>query len=206
MTGTELQAPTASADSKPRGRLRTSIVVVAALVGGGIGGTGGFALAAGPWQGGWHHGDRLERMQRMVHRALDSVGATTVQEDKAHDIIAANFADTKDVGEERQAMRKQMLELLRAPTIDRTAIEKLRGEQVAAFDAHSKKTVGAILDVADQLTPDQRAKLADRFEMMAQHRRGMEGPWGGPHGRERHGPNDDGPDRNGGPDGGPDKG
>ena len=127
-------------------------------------GAGGLAMAAGmPGPGAWGHGPRLEMVQRIVHGALDSVGATTVQEGKVHDIVSAAFSDIERNALQRDAMRKQVTDLLRAPTIDRAAAETLRAEQIARMDAGSKKIVGAVLDAADQLTPEQRTKLADRF-------------------------------------------
>ncbi len=150
-------------------------VLVIALAGGAIG-AGGLAIAATtPGNSGWRHGPRLGRIQHVVREALDSVGATTAQEDKVHDIIAAAFSDMQQDRAQHVAMRKQVLDLLRAPTIDRDAVEKLRSEQVARFDARSKKMVGALLDAADQLTPEQRGKLADRLAWRMEHRDGREG-------------------------------
>ena len=134
--------------------------------------------------------------QRAVSRALDSVGASAAQEAKIHDIVAARFAELAPNPEERAAMRKQALDLLAAPAIDRSAVEKMRLDAVARFDANSKTVVAGLLDIADQLTPEQRAKLAENIEAMAQH-----GPMGGPWGHWGH-PMMGGPqDR---PDGGPD--
>lgn len=164
-----------------RRRLRFGVVVIAALVGGGIGGTGGFALAAGDWHG-WHDAHRLEHVQAMLAHALDGVGATTAQEAKVHDIVAS--AATAMMGDKAShaAMRQQMIALLRAPTIDRDAVEKLRTQQVAAFDARSKTFTSAILDAAAELNPAQRSQLADRAEhMMAHH-----GGHGGEHGDRGH--------------------
>ena len=182
-------------------------VLMSATLGAGIAlGAGGLAVAAGaPGAIGWHHGFRLERIQHVVSRALDAVGATTAQEAKVHDIIAINFADMGGRPEDREALRKQALDLLRAPVVDRPAVEKLRAQQVAKFDERSKQMVGAVLDAADQLTPDQRAKLADLVGDMAQ--RGPMGRWGGPGGgRGMERPDRGGGDRPGrGPDDGSDK-
>jgi protein CpxP len=185
-----------------RGRLsgwKRTFVIVGTLTGGIAIGAGGLALAAAPGHFGWPHGPRLERIQRFVAGALDSVGATAAQEAKVHDIIAASFADIAPDPKERDAVHKQVLDLLRAPTVDRAAAEKLRVDEVARFDAKSKKIVSAVLDAADQLTPEQRGKLADHLEELAKR-----GPWGGAHdGRmdgERHHPMDD----SHGPDQGPD--
>jgi Spy/CpxP family protein refolding chaperone len=156
-------------------------------------------------------GSRLEHIQHVVARALDGVGATAEQEGKIHDIIAKTMSDLPPIPAERQAMREKLMEILRAPNIDRAAVERLRADQVAAFDERSKKIVGAVLDSADQLTANQRGKLADGLEsMMDQHQR-MDDRWGDPsrgrmdggHGQGpvdgRHGPDEDGP--NTGPDG-----
>ena len=168
----------------------------AALVFGFMLGVAGFALAAGGFdQTGWGHGPRLALAQRAVSHALDSVGASAEQEAKGHDIIAAKFADIAPDPKERAAMRKQALDLLAAPTIDRAAVEKLRTDVIARFDAKSKAFVGVLLDIADQLTPAQRAELSARIEDMAQ-RGPMMGGWGGPHRGQM---------MDGGPDNGPDK-
>ena len=160
-------------------------------------GAGGLAVAAGMDHFGWKHGVHLAFVQGAVARALDSVGASAAQEAKVHDIIAAKFDAIAPDPTKHEAMRKQALDLLAAPTIDRDAVEKLRAEAVASFDAKSRLVVGGVLEIADQLTPTQRTALAARIGEMAQH--GPMGPWGG----WRHPPMDDG--SNGSPDSAPDK-
>jgi protein CpxP len=137
---------------------------------------------------------RLAFAQRVLSRALDSVGANSTQEAKIHDIVAARFAELGPDPNERAAMRKQALDLLAAPTIDRAAVEKMRLEAVAKFDAKSKVVVAGLLDIAAELTPEQRTKLAAQIEGIAQH-----GPMGGPWGHWGHGPMMGG--QQGGPDG-----
>lgn len=152
-------------------------------------GVGGFAAAAGMDAGAWRQGARLAFVQGAVAHALDSVGASADQEAKIHDIIAAKFADIAPKPDDHEALRKRALELLAAPTIDRAAVERLRADAVALFDAKSKAVVGGVLEVADQLTPPQRAQLAQEIADMA--RRGpMMGGFGGP----RFHPMDRGPD------------
>ena len=131
---------------------------------------------------GWRAGLRLAFVQRAAALLLDSVGATAAQESKAHDIIAATFTDLASDPKEAEALRKQALDLLGAPSIDRAAVEKLRADVVARFDAKSKKVVSAALDIADDLTPTQRAQLVERIGEMAQH-----GPMGGAMGLWRDG-------------------
>ena len=140
-------------------------------------GAGGLAVGEGMDNLGWRPGVRLAIVQEMVSRALDSIGASAAQEAKVHDIIAAKFPEIAPDPKQHEAMRKQALDILSAPTIDRGAVEKLRTDAVANFDAKSKLVVAGVLDIADQLTPAQRATLAARLGEMAEH--GPMGPWGG---------------------------
>ena len=136
----------------------------------------------------------------MVEHALDGVGASSEQEAKVHDIVAQKFAELGPDPEARAAMRKQALDLLGQPTIDRAAVEKMRLDAVAKFDAKSKTFVAGLLDIADQLTPEQRAKLTAHIEAMADRGRdgggwgrwGHGGGWGSWGHRDRDGGDRDG--------------
>ena len=197
----QLPAPTLRRTNPTR--WRQAALFAGALLGGTLAGAGGLSYAAimnGSVN--WHHGRRLEMIQRHVHAALDGVGASTVQENKVHDIIASGFSSLGDDREAHQAMRKQVIDLLRAPTIDRAAVEKLRADQVARFDARSKAMMGMVLDSADQLSPVQRTELADKAEAMMARGPGGWHRWGGDrdggpndggmHDRGGHGPDDEG--------------
>ncbi len=209
---------TGSTRRAPRLSLLRRGVAAAALVAGGIViGAGGLAVAGGEMGGGmmgsemgWHHhhhhGFMAGMLQRRVRGALDNVGATTAQEDKVHDVIAnATTELDKDKGE-RGAMRRQILDLMKAPTLDRDAFEKLRAQKVSEMDAKSKVVSNALFDAASQLSPEQRAKLVGDFEARMDH-----GGWGhhrdGEHDRDRgmergmdRSPGDHGPDGHDGPD------
>jgi Spy/CpxP family protein refolding chaperone len=169
------------------------LALVGLLIGGVALGAGGYAATVSADGMGWREGMHLAFAQGAVSRALDSIGASAAQEAKIHDIIAARFAELGQNPEEHAAMREQALELLAAPTIDRAAVEKMRLDAVAKFDAKSKTVVAGLLDIAGELTPEQRTKLASQIEGMAQHR-----PMGGLWGHWGHGP------MMGGPQGGPD--
>jgi periplasmic protein CpxP/Spy len=183
--------PSSQPTAKSRLRLRRRPLIVASVLTGIVASGAGIAVAAGPEALGWRPGPRIDRIQQVALHVLDSVGATSAQEAKIHDIIATTFADVAPDPKDREAMRKQVLDLLRAPTVDRAAVEKLRADRVAKIDATSKKLVGAVLDIAAELTPEQRAKLADRADAMAQHGP-MDGhmgaAWGGSHGGPMGGP------------------
>jgi protein CpxP len=183
-----LPPPGAGGRGRNSGRPR-DLWIGGALVFGLALGAGSLALAAGELDhAGWGGGMRLAFAQGAATRALDSIGATSQQEAKIHDIIATKFADMAPDPVKRDAFRKQASELLGAPTIDRAAVEKLRMDVVAAVDAKSKEVVEGILEIADQLNPDQRKQLLARLETMH--------PGGPMHGG--HGPMggyDDGPDK-----------
>jgi periplasmic protein CpxP/Spy len=180
---------------------RRNLAFAGILIAGVALGAGSFAMAAaGADNLGWKQGMRLALLQGAVSHALDSVGANAAQEAKVHDIIAIKFAEIAPNPAEHEAMRKQALELLAAPTIDRAAVEKMRADAIANLDAKSKTLVGGLLEIADQLTPQQRTALTAEIGEMAQHG-SMMGPWGG--WRQGHSVSEDG--SKGAPDSGPDK-
>jgi hypothetical protein len=71
-------------------------------------------------------GMRLAFAQHALAFLLDSVGATAAQEAKAHDIVAANLADIAPDPKEREAFRKQALDLLGAPSWSRVSMRNPR--------------------------------------------------------------------------------
>ena len=189
----EPQPKRARTGASPWLRTATLIGVLAAGVALGAGGLAAVAAGAGMDPAAWRQGARLTFVQHAVTRALDSVGASSAQEAKVHDIIAAKFAEIAPNPDDHEKLRKQALDLLAAPTIDRSAVEQLRADAFAMFDAKSKALVGGLLDVADQLTPAQRAQLAAEVAAMPPHGP-MMGGWGGPHDHPFGGPADGAPD------------
>jgi periplasmic protein CpxP/Spy len=102
--------------------------------------------------------DRIERMTKHMAIELD---ATADQQVKVANIAKAAVADLRPLREKAQAARAQALTLLTAPTIDRSAIERLRAEQVGLAEAASKRIAQALADAAEVLSPEQRRKVAD---------------------------------------------
>ena len=177
------QPPLLEAKRDPGGRgpwrWAAPALFAGALVCGFALGVGTYAATASTQADGWRQGARLAFVQHMIGRALDSVGASAEQENKVHDIVVAKFAEIAPNPDARTALRKHALELLAAPTIDRAEVEKVRAQAVADFDAKSRTVVGGLLEIADQLTPDQRARLSAQIEAMPAHGPMMMGPWGG---------------------------
>jgi Spy/CpxP family protein refolding chaperone len=102
--------------------------------------------------------DRIDRMTKHMAIELD---ATQDQQVKLASIAKAAVADLRPLREKAQAARTQAVTLLTAPTIDRTAIERLRAEQVGLAETASKRIAQALADAADVLGPEQRRKVAD---------------------------------------------
>ena len=102
--------------------------------------------------------DRIDRMTKHMAIELD---ATADQQAKIAGIAKSAVADLRAMREKAQAARTQAITLLTAPTIDRTAIERLRAEQIALADTASKRIAQALADASEVLNPEQRKKVSD---------------------------------------------
>ena len=87
------------------------------------------------------------------------IGANAEQQEKLATIAKGVVKDMLPMRDKRLAARTQGRELLTGKTVDRAALEKLRAEQIATQDAVSKRTIQALTDAAEVLTPEQRAKI-----------------------------------------------
>jgi protein CpxP len=102
--------------------------------------------------------DRIDRMSKHIAIELD---ARTDQQVKIANIAKAAVAELRPLHEKAHAARAQAVTLLTAPTIDRSAIERLRADQIGLAETASKRIAQALADAADVLSPEQRRKVAD---------------------------------------------
>ena len=118
---------------------------------GGVGALfGGRAFAHGHGRWGSGH-DFNERIERMVKHLAVEVDATPEQQQKLTAIAKSAAKDLEPLRGQAMETRKQALELLSAPNIDRAAIEKLRAEmRQAAADLEFEKAA-ALRDKAREL-------------------------------------------------------
>ena len=145
---------------------------VAALVGGLVAAPA-FAQDRAPERGagpGHHHGfgqmdpeARTDRMEYMVKRMFSSVKASEEQKTQAGAIVRKAAADIRPIEQKLREGRRAGMDLLARPTIDRNALEAQRAQQAQLRDQISKRTTQALADLAEVLTPEQRASLAKRM-------------------------------------------
>jgi len=164
------QSPTPPADSSRRRFFRRA--AIATVVAGLATAVGFKALAFGHGFGGWQRhafmGEHLdparmdEQLDRMLKHLYVEVDATDAQKQQLAPIVKAAVRDLMPVRERMRDARMQAVALLSQPRVDRAALEGLRANQLQMAEQASKRLTQALADVADALTPEQRARLAER--------------------------------------------
>ena len=166
------QSPASGVRRGRRGTLAIALIAVALVAGvtgnllstafgQGFGWHGGGWHAGGPWSGPLTPAQIDDRIDRMTKHMAIELDATADQQARIAAIAKAAVADLRPLREKAQAARAQGLALLTAPTIDRSAIERLRGDQLALAETASKRIAQALADAAEVLNPEQRKKVAD---------------------------------------------
>jgi periplasmic protein CpxP/Spy len=117
--------------------------------------------------------DRIDRMTKHMAIELD---ASADQQAKIAGIAKAAVNDLRPLHEKALATRGQVVALLTAPTIDRSAIERLRADQIGLVETASKRIVQAVDDASEVLNPEQRRKIADWAAALQSGSFGN-GPW-----------------------------
>jgi periplasmic protein CpxP/Spy len=100
----------------------------------------------------------------MSDRMLDGLNATDAQRAQIKQIAQAAAADLKAQREAGRALREQAMQVFTAPNVDAAAAESVRQQMLAQHDAASRRMLQAMLDASRVLTPEQRAKLAERMK------------------------------------------
>lgn len=141
------------------------------------------AVAHGGPRGGHGPGPAMmfsspERLDRMLDRMLDGVDATDEQRTRIRKIAHDAMDDLKGRQDAGRGMREKALSLFTQPTVDADAVEAARQEMLKRHDARTLRISQAMVDASRVLTPEQRAKLAERIKQRGEmrHRRGQERP------------------------------
>jgi Spy/CpxP family protein refolding chaperone len=135
-------------------------------------------------------GNMLKHAEQRIDRMVKAVGGSPEQKDKLLVLAKNAMTDMKPLREQLHKARQAGMALLSAASIDRGGIERLRGEQMGAMDALSKRMLAHMADAAEVFTPEQRGKLsAMAKDRMEKNERGG-GRWGrhgGGHGGDHGG-------------------
>jgi periplasmic protein CpxP/Spy len=110
--------------------------------------------------------DIVSHVNGMLNYIYSEVGASEAQKSKLAEISQQATNDLVPLHQQIEHAHTQVFTLLTQASIDRTAIETARVEQMRAVDQASKRATQFVADVAAALTPAQRKALADHF---AQH-------------------------------------
>lgn len=129
------------------------------------------APASGPMHGHHHmHGGPMGG--RAVERMLDRVNATAEQRTQIRAVLDAARAEQRAQAPARRQLHEQALALLAQPTIDTAALENLRQQQLVQHDQASQRQLRTMVEVANVLTPQQRAQIAQEMrQRAAEHER-----------------------------------
>ena len=166
------QSPLATSGSDNPRRRFFKRAAVATLIAGVATGIGVKAFAHGGY-GGWHRAGFMgapldparldEHLDRMLKHLYVEIDATDAQKQQLGPIVKAAAQDLLPLRARLHDARRQAIELLSQPSIDRGALETLRAEQFTVAEQASKRFVQALGDVADVLTPAQRKQVAERL-------------------------------------------
>jgi Spy/CpxP family protein refolding chaperone len=108
--------------------------------------------------------DIKSHVDHFLDRALDRLDATDEQGTAIRAIIMSSIDDLHGARGEFQSSHEEFRDLLMADTIDRAALEQLRLDTLSRTDKITRILTNNLTDVIEQLTPEQRRKLEERFE------------------------------------------
>jgi Spy/CpxP family protein refolding chaperone len=169
---TESATVNSTAAGKARGLKRLAAGVVIAVTA-----SIGLTALAQPMPGGHHGGfggpgmfmGSPEHIGRAVDHVLDGVNATDAQRTQIKQIVTQAAADLKAQRDAGRALHERSMQIFTAPTVDAAAAESVRQQMLTQHDTASRRVLQAMLDISRVLTPEQRAKLAER--MNERHKR-----------------------------------
>jgi protein CpxP len=127
-----------------------------------VSGLTAMAQGHGGMRGG--QGDPEMMLGGRIEHLLEAVDATDAQRAQIKQIMQAARADMKAQHQAGNKLRQQGLALFAATNVDAAAIEALRVQMQAQHEAVSKRMSQAMVEAARVLTPEQRAKFAERMK------------------------------------------
>jgi Spy/CpxP family protein refolding chaperone len=146
------------------------------LIAGGVGAFAQHHPHSGFWKAGCSQkhamrdpGVMKERADFMVEYTLSRIDASEEQRTRVKSVVQAAIEDLLQLREEHRNNRKEMINALIEPSVDRAELDRIRGAEMALMERGSKRVVTALADTADVLTPEQRAQLVEMAERWTGH-------------------------------------
>jgi Spy/CpxP family protein refolding chaperone len=151
-----------------RGRLFLGILAVLALATAGLAWAGTHAASSLCEGSGGHFGQRFARLHVdfAVDRALKAAQASPQQRDQVEAIVERAFAEHATFRDQHRSLHTEAVEILTAPTVDRSRLEALRAKHMAIAEEGSRHLTAVLAEIADVLSPEQRRQLAAHAQQM----------------------------------------
>jgi Spy/CpxP family protein refolding chaperone len=174
-TATPTSSPNAGRPKSCRGRGRTVLFGALFLGVAAVLTTGALqAFGFGPFRhgacGSMDPAQVEKKLDRIAGWIAEDLGGTPEQQAKLAAIAKAAAKDLAPMHDELVEGRGQAVAILTAKEIDRAALEAHRARHMELVERASERLTEAVADAAEVLTPEQRAKAADRLAArMARH-------------------------------------
>jgi Spy/CpxP family protein refolding chaperone len=110
------------------------------------------------WRGAAAPGERAEFAADWV---LSRVDASTEQKQQIKTMLQKAFQELQPLREQHMQNRQALVTALTQPAVDRDALDMLRQAELQLAEQASQQVVATLADIAEVLTPEQRASLVD---------------------------------------------
>ncbi len=161
---TDTQTTPASA-RRPRVFLILAILAAASVLA-----LGSF-LACGHGHGFGHrsHGfespeEAREHLERHAGWALRRIDASDDQKERIVAILSGSVDELYTLRDRHRLHHEELVTLFTSDEIDRDAIDEIRAQELALLDEASSNLASSLADVAEVLTPEQRAEVREWVE------------------------------------------
>jgi len=166
----ETRSPQPRACRRPRGRRIAGFLAALALVGLAV--PIAWARWGGPgrWHGHFHGHKQMtveqarDHADRVAGHVLDEVDATDEQQARVAALLDVAVPELFGLRTQGKELKEAFHAALSAETPDRAGMERVRVEGLKLADEASAKAVELLADLAEVLTPEQRAQLHERME------------------------------------------
>ena len=115
------------------------------------------------------HGGPDMHHEMMAMHGLKAVGASDSQMQQIKAIFKQAMTDSKSAHEQLKSLHQQMEALFAAPVVDANSVTALQNQAQTQHAAIATRMTRAMIDSANVLTPEQRAKLQAMHAKRAEH-------------------------------------